>query len=499
MPGLPNFGALAFLDKYIVGYALGTAAGPALYPFVQDLETQAYALAQFAPLPIETAAEIAAENFAQLGAMETEATLTGYNKTRFDLLYDVTLTGPGMGTVLRLAQRQSEQKVDVNFALRKAKLDPQFDAAVLNLANERLSVADLAYMIVRGVLPDKGTLPSPLPTKPDQLKLPQQLSLDPVVEASLSGWDKTRLQAMVDRSGLAMGPVQAAQAYYRGILTLNDYYLTIARGDLYPAFADPVLQVSAQIPTVGEMMEHALRGYDTFANAQKNAARHGMSLADSQLVYEDMGRAINPHQVTIGLARGGKYDGNPTTAPSPWLEALQRGNVRPEWYDLAFHAEQYTFPSAFVFRQLLRDGAITQAQGQQYFLEIGWPPSLAQAVSQAYGTTTATADPHVGKAQTQLWGTTHKSYVAGEIDDPTATTALSAAGVGAAAVPAVLSLWDEERSLIRKQLSPAQVKKAYSEGVQNPATGAPWSLADATAALLARGYDQADATTLLEE
>ena len=63
----------------------------------------------------------------------------------------------------------------------------------------------------------------------------------------------------------------------------------------------------------------------------------------------------------------------------------------------------------------------------------------------------------------------------------------------------MLALWGEERALIRKQLSPAQVKKAVKEAVPNPATGAPWTVADGLTALLARGYSQADATTLLEE
>jgi uncharacterized membrane protein YgcG len=50
---------------------------------------------------------------------------------------------------------------------------------------------------------------------------------------------------------------------------------------------------------------------------------------------------------------------------------------------------------------------------------------------------------------------------------------------------------DHERSLIRKQLTPAQVKKAYKDGL--------YTRQQAVDALLARGYDQADADTLLDE
>jgi hypothetical protein len=71
--------------------------------------------------------------------------------------------------------------------------------------------------------------------------------------------------------------------------------------------------------------------------------------------------------------------------------------------------------------------------------------------------------------------------------------------VAVAAVPAILALWAHERSLIRKQLSPAQIKKAFTGSAINPVTGQPWTQAEATAALLARGYDQNDATVLLTE
>ena len=53
--------------------------------------------------------------------------------------------------------------------------------------------------------------------------------------------------------------------------------------------------------------------------------------------------------------------------------------------------------------------------------------------------------------------------------------------------------------LVRKSLSATQIKKAYTTQTANPATGAAWTLQEAIARLLELGYDQADATVLLEE
>src|SRR5205823_6277940 len=95
---------------------------------------------------------------------------------------------------------------------------------------------------------------------------------------------------------------------------------------------------------------------------------------------------------------------------------------------------------------------------------------------------------HVAKAQTQLWGTAHRSYIAAESDDAAASAALATAGVAPAAVPQVLDLWRAERDLIRKQLTPAQIKKAYAKSATNEATGAAWTRDEALAALVERGY-----------
>jgi hypothetical protein len=71
--------------------------------------------------------------------------------------------------------------------------------------------------------------------------------------------------------------------------------------------------------------------------------------------------------------------------------------------------------------------------------------------------------------------------------------------VPAASVPTIINVWNHERNLIRKQLTPAQIKKAFTTGTINPATGQPWTQRDAELALIARGYDQNDAAVLLTE
>jgi hypothetical protein len=256
--------------------------------------------------------------------------------------------------------------------------------------------------------------------------------------------------------------------------------------------------VSRQILTASEYQEAALRGILTNEQANAKAAQHGMTTEDAQLLFQILGRPLTVHQITTGLARGGEFGGTYADVPEPYRDAIRRSNIRPEYARLAY-ANRYTYPSAFVLRSLAQSGDLGDASAvEAILLDIGWPPTLAAKVAPLWVGGSGGADPHVTKAENQLWTTLHRSYVAEETDDPTATATLGTLGVTATAQPEVLALWQAERELIRKQLTPAQIKKAYTHGVPNPATGQTWTRDDALAALIARGYSANDANVFLD-
>lgn len=474
-----------------LAFAAGFAAGHALHPEATLIAQDAWHGAQLLRLDPSTAAEAAAENYATYPVMQEEATYSGLDKTRFAYLYDVTLTGPGMGELIQMLRRADEKDPHFDHGLRKAKLDPVWDDALRNLADQRLAATDIAYMVVRGVLPDEGLLGLSLPTQADNLKLPPQHKFNPITEAARTGWDADRLAMMIARSGLAMAPGLAAQARFRKILTQNDYLLTIARGDLFPAYADPMLEVSRQILTAGEYVEGFLRGWTTQQAMYDGTAKHGMTQADTDLLFDISGRPTSIRQVYVGLARGATYPSSYGDVPEPFRDALRQSNIRPEWSSIAYE-NRYSLPSAFVVRALLTDGAIDQARGQSIFEHSGWPPDLAQLVAEHYGAkTTASADPHVTKADNQLWTTQHTAYVKDRSDDAFATATLTEIGVPASSIPTVLARWGREREIQRAGLSAAQIKKAYSE--------ATFTKDEATARLVELGWSAADAGVYLGE
>lgn len=482
-----------------LAFAAGFAAGRALEPAAVTISQDAWHAAQVKRLDPETAAEAAAENYATYDVMAAEASYSGYDASRFAYIYDVTLTAPGVGELLTMLRRGTISPGNFTHGLRKAKFEPMWDDALAQLANQYLAAPDVAYMMVRGVLPDDGLLGMSLPTQADNLKLPPQYAIDPVAEVAKSGWDKERLGAFVARSGLAMAPVMAAQANFRGILTDNDYLLTIARGDLFPAYASPVKEASRQILTAEQAAELQLRGYLTADQRRSLTQKHGMTDANSDLLYDVLGRGLNIHAALIGERRGGVFRGPTDQIPDWGMYMLERGNLRPEVFNLAW-AGRETYPSYFVTKALLQAGAITAERGQELFNGLGWPEDVAQAAGTAFATTTgAVADPHATKAATQLWNTTHSAYKATEIGKTTAQQNLTTLGVSATAQAQVFTYWDAERATIRHQISVAQLLKAEKDGITNPATGQAYTNADVIAALVDRGYSQADATVLASE
>jgi hypothetical protein len=491
--------AFDLVDKYILGYALGTAAGPALRPFVQDLANEAWTLNDALPLAAGVAAAIAAENVDAYDAMQTEASLTGLNASRFKDLYGVTLSAPGTGELLQALRRDKITADDFTHGLRKAKLETRWDAALADLQHVRLTPEQIALGIVRSVVPDPGLLAVTLDTSGGIVPAYPEWPGDVLAEAKAGGYDADRLRVLVGEVGLPMSAQQAASAYFRSIIKLPDYNRAILEGDTRPEWAPYILEQARQILTANQYQEAALRGIMTAAEANAKTAQHGMSADDASTLFQILGRPLAVHQITTGLARGGTFGGTYADVPEPYRDAIRRSNVRPE-YAVLDYANRYSYPSAFVLRSLAQSGELGDAAAvEKILLEIGWPPFLAAKVAPSWVGGGSSADPHVAKATTQLWTTLHASYKAEEIDAATAQATLTTLGVATSAQPEVLSLWDAERALIRKQLSPAQIKKAVTGGVTNPATGAAWSLADGLAALAARGYDADDAQTLLAE
>lgn len=474
-----------------LAFAVGFAAGRALTPAGTTIEQDAWNGAQVRRLDAGTAAAAAAEGLTVGDGAASEATYSGYEASRFDVLYNLALTAPGMGELLTQIRRGTISDAQALHALRKMHLEPQYDKATLDLATVYLTPQQVALGIVRSVVRDPGLLPVQLDISDSNVARYPVYPGDPVAEAAAGGVDIDRLRVMVGEIGLPMSTHEAASAYFRKIITKGAYYQSILEGDVRPEWADAILAQAREILPSHAYAEGELRGYLTTAQRLAKTEQHGMSKGDSDLQFDLLGRPLNVHEITTALARGGTFGGDYSDIPQPYQDAIRKSAIRPEYAHLAY-ANRYTYPSAFVLRALAQAGELGTADEVAAALEdIGWRPDFAAKVAKAWAPVGTVADPHVAKAQTQLWNTVHKSFLAEEIDAAKARETLPKAGVDPAALDAIIATWDAERSLIRASLTAAQVKKAIGQ----PGKDHTWAMQR----LRELGYDDADAETFLAE
>jgi len=415
----------------------------------------------------------------------------GYGDPAFAALVDVATSGPALGQAYAAWRRGDLTDTEFDTALQRQAIAEQWFPALRALKENPLEPAEIAKAIHRGIMAGAGLLIASPPTTPGHVPSIPPSSIDPVTEAAWSGIEKERLRIMVGNAGLPPGLIEMLRLYNLGEVTRDDVQRAVAESNLRNEYQDVVFGLARRLLTPSQYEEAALRGVISNAEADTGAALSGMEKADAELLFEIMGRPLPVHQITTGLARGGTYGGTYTDIPEPYRDAVRRSNIRPEYAVLA-HANRYTYPSAFVLRALATAGELTEKEVEAILLDIGWPPDLVAKIAPLWaGGAKGVSDPHVTKAQTQLWGTLHKSYVDEKTDKATAASVLTTLGVAPAAQPEVLALWDAETQLVRRPLTPAQIKKAIGE----PGKDAAW----ATVELEKLGMSADDAATFLAE
>ena len=429
---MPSLGSTPGL---IVAAGVGAAASVALEPAFEIPKQNAWARLPHRILDVGTLAQLVAQGGVLLGDPDgsthgsayDEARRQGFSSDKLDRLVWLEQHAPDLAEVLRLWRRgvfgkpeTAEAQKYVDFALGKEQIEPRYWKPLKELFYNRLSPAEIALGIVRSVVKDPGILPVTLDLSGTTIERYPVLDVDAYEEARASGIDGPRLTAMVGTVGLPMSLHEAASAYFRAVPTgdsktfsLSDFHLAVLEGDTRPEWATAILEQARQILSANNYAELELRGFLDAAQRRKKTDQHGMSHADSDSLVDMLGRSITVHQVTTGLARGGKYPGSYTNVPEPFKSAIQRSNIREEWAELDY-VNRFTYPTGFQIKAETKDGNLTAAQAEQILLELGWKPEWAKFFADAWAAQTATtakANPYQAKADNHTWTAIQNAYV----------------------------------------------------------------------------------------
>jgi hypothetical protein len=447
-------------------FALGLATGPVLYPAVREIEQQANKLYPSRALDAGEAAGIVAEDVELRDWGANEALLHGVDGPRFDALLGEALNAPGLPELLALWRRGLIDTAGFEHGLRKAKLEPRWDGAIKGLHDVLLSPDTLANARQQGFVDTARQH----------------------ADSELQGVTNDNADILFFLSGNPPGPETLQRAANRGFIDQGEFVQGIREGRTKTKYTDLYWQLRNPLLSAATAVRLYLKGWWTQQQMNALGAEWGYTPEQMNDWYLSSGRPAAPGQMATAIARGvDGPDGKPMDK-AQFIKGIKESDIRPEWAEMLYGI-RYLYPPLFQTVRLLDNNKIDAPTARLWLKNSRYPPDVIDAViAGSAGSTTAKADTHTAKAQTQLWTTTHRSYLAREISATVARNALGRAGVPADVIAGVLGIWDAERDLVRKQLTPANIKKAFAKGSRNAATGQTWTRDEAIAALVDLGY-----------
>lgn len=458
-----------------VGVGLGTTVVPALIPGVQYIINEAWHKYPDLPLNPELLALGVVQGQIDGTWAKNQAQISGINETRWNALVDAANTGPGMAEAFNLWRRNEIDDAGFERAIQRLGLEQEWITALKKVKQVLLTPAELANARQQGFIDDTRQY----------------------AEAALQGVNAERAEIQFKTVGLPPGVETGLEMLRRNIIQEPTFREMVREGHTKTKYTDNLLDLKDVLLTPATLVALRLKGWIETPEFHTRMAQHGYSAADADDWYHSSGRPATTHQIHIGYARGASVPGA-SSETEAIRQGVERSNVRPEYFDV-LNAGKYTLPSGFQIRGEAQKGTIDVQETEDLLLQSGWMPKWAKHFAEAWHATTAGGggQSYVDKAKAQLWTRTHTSYLAAEIDEAEAREKLPLAGVPAADVDAVIQVWNHEREVERKQLTPAQIKKALGKATLNVATGLPWTHDEALAALINRGYSPTDAENYL--
>ena len=409
-------------------------------------------------------------------------------------------------------------------------LAPMFGAAMgpfLNFLGNRMNSAfpdvqltpsDLADSVVRGFI-DEGTAAE---------------------VARRSGIGAEDFKTLISLAGNAPSPDNLAEALRRGLIPEDagnaagiGFKQGIEQGRLADKWIPVIKGLSIQNPTPADVLDAYLQGQTDQGTAEGLYKKFGGNPEYFTLMFNTRGSAPTPMEAVEMANRGAIPWSGKGAGVVSFEQAFLEGPWRNKWLD-AYKKIAEFIPTGPEIRSMLSNGAITQAQATKWLGERGMTPEVAKAflVESSHKKTAKTKELAQGtveklyserlipKAEAEgmlkalgyneqeagfvldivdlqreqhalstAVNRVHTLYISHKIKRTDATAALNTLQVPAAQVAEIMDIWDLERGVNIKILTPAEITNAFHMSFI--------SQAEAQAELEKIGYQPHDAWTLL--
>lgn len=525
----------SFLNRVLTNtasFAIGGAIQPTLEPLVIELANMAWSEHPNRPLSAQDAAEAWIRDAMGLDAAALEASYTGFNEDRFAVLRQLAGNAPGAEEALAAWNRGLIGEADVDEVLRKGRIRPEFYGLIKGLRWAVPSVTDMVRFAVR-----EAYDPASVAALDLDAEFPPAFAED-AKRVGLRGDD---LHHFWRAHWQLPSYTEAVEMLHRGAITQAQFDALLKAQDYAPTWRAKLQQIATRIPPITDMIRFAVR--EVYDPAQRRslrldedypaaftaqAALHGMSAEDAGNYWAAHWRLPSAEQGYAMFHRG-------LITAKQLDDLLKALDYSPAWRqklaDLAYHV-----PGRIDLRRMYQADLINRAQAVRGYIALGYRPADAELMVQLAGVTGRTTargltaadlaaeydglllsaaeyrdglrelgytqSAAAGKvrvadakrrrtARNQLVGRARSRFVAWRITEADVRAALTAARIQQTEATELLRMWRAEREINQADLTPAQIKKAVRSAIMPKP--------EAVAELIARGYSDREANTLLNE
>ena len=481
----------------VFGVGVGIAAADAIEPVLEVAKQDAWQANAFKVLDAATLAQLVAEGKMTPGDAQSEGTRTGYNATRVNSMIQLALKAPGVAETLRmyrLSQIPSwPDKIgadDVKHALRKAGIESRWHAPILAQLTLPLEPADLANAVQQGFVPNAGLLPAD-PGGTHGITPPVvEVPLDTLGEFEAGGVNEAHARVLAELVGLPPGPMELADLLNRGVITDTAYDDGVREGHTKTKWTSALKQLRWYLLSPTEAAELRLKGWLTKAESDALGLLRGADSTVMEHLFLARGRPATVKETYRAYARGAFLPGFEGNVDGAMDRAVVESDLRPEWEGI-LKADAPNYPSLFQLNRLVSSGAITGTVAADWARKAGYAPEVVTALEAEWAKPAGSAASSWPKrAATQLWSSTHRGFMRGDVDEAAATSALEVIGLTPAEVTSVLDLWTVERSQISRDITQAQAIKLFRKAI--------WTRVQAEDYLIGLGMTTDNANALLD-
>lgn len=471
------------------GFAIGGAVQPVLEPLTQNLANEAWEAHPVRPL-----SPAAAARAAQVGALtrdeaESEAAMSGMNAERLSVALDALGEAPGTEALLDLRRRGVITDAELDAGLRRGGMHPSWRGRFAALRRYLIPPSDLIRLAVREVYS---------PAQRRELDLDAEFPDAFAERALLLGIEREDARDLWAGHWQLPSYEQLAEMLFRGELGPEQFRDALKALDYAPTWRGKLETIARRIPTVSDMIRLAVREvYDPAKRAAlglddefpaafaREVAKHGMSDEHARDLWAGHWRLPSATQGYQMLWRGEIELGELDTLlkaldyPTKWRDRLR---------NVAYHV-----PGRIDLRRMYAAGIIDRERVNRGYRELGYDEENAEILTRftvALAETAGEADKWADRARSRLYTVAHDEYLDRSIDEAKARATLTELGVAGAELDEVLRLWALEQGIARLELTPAQIRKAYTKGA--------YTREEAFSELRERGLSADDADTLLE-